>query len=211
MRPAPGLRRLASSLLAAAVLLAGCSPVLERKPVEKQRFVLQPPPAEPVAGPRAGVLRVGVVRVSAPFQNRGFVYRTGADVYATDFYNEFAAPPARCCATCSSSGCAAPRASPRSCAAPRLRPTGCWRRASSRSTPTPAIRTRPRRRISRSRFACSTRAPPARRSASRSATSRAKRWRTARRAHSPTHGTARSESCLSELAADLDAAAARKP
>jgi ABC-type uncharacterized transport system auxiliary subunit len=36
---------------------------------------------------------VGVVRVSPPFQNRGFVLRTGDDAYASDFYNEFAAPP----------------------------------------------------------------------------------------------------------------------
>jgi ABC-type uncharacterized transport system auxiliary subunit len=93
VRIAPGPRRLASLLIAVAVLGAGCAPVLERKPVEKQRFVLEPPPPETYAGPRAGVLRVGVVRVSPPFQNRGFVFRTGDQSYTTDFYNEFAAPP----------------------------------------------------------------------------------------------------------------------
>jgi ABC-type uncharacterized transport system auxiliary subunit len=93
MRIARGPRRLASLLLALTVLGAGCAPILERKPVEKQRFVLQAPPPDPVAGSRTGVLRVGVVRVSPPFQNRGFVFRTGDDSYASDFYNEFAAPP----------------------------------------------------------------------------------------------------------------------
>jgi hypothetical protein len=39
------------------------------------------------------VLRVAVVRVAAPFQNRGFVFRTGADSFKSDFYNEFASPP----------------------------------------------------------------------------------------------------------------------
>ena len=93
MRTVPRLHRLALLPLALAVLCAGCTPLLERKPVEKQRFVLQTPLPEVVPGSRAGVLRVGVVRVSPPFQNRGFVLRTGDDSYTSDFYNEFAAPP----------------------------------------------------------------------------------------------------------------------
>jgi hypothetical protein len=99
---APGARRWSSLLFALAVVAAGCSPgaVLERKPVAKQRFVLQPPPPVPPgesqAGgevDRAGVLRVAVVRVASPFQNRGFVFRSGAETFKSDFYNEFAAPP----------------------------------------------------------------------------------------------------------------------
>jgi cholesterol transport system auxiliary component len=86
-------RTLLALLVTAAVLGAGCANVLERKPPEKQRFVLAPGRPDPVSGPRAGVLRVGVVRVSPPFQNRGFVRRTGEKTFANDFYNEFAAPP----------------------------------------------------------------------------------------------------------------------
>ena len=86
-------RALLALLVTAAVLGAGCANVLERKPPEKQRFVLAPGRPDPVSGPRAGVLRVGVVRVSPPFQNRGFVRRTGEKTFANDFYNEFAAPP----------------------------------------------------------------------------------------------------------------------
>jgi ABC-type uncharacterized transport system auxiliary subunit len=93
MTTAPRPQRWTWLLLALAALCASCSPLLERKPVEKQRFALQTPLPEPLPGPRAGVLRVGVVRVSPPFQNRGFVLRTGEDSYASDFYNEFAAPP----------------------------------------------------------------------------------------------------------------------
>ena len=93
MSIAPGVRRLVSLLIALAVFGAGCAPILERKPVEKQRFLLIAPPPEALAGPRTGVLRVGLVRVSPPFQNRGFVFRTGDQAYTTDFYNEFAAPP----------------------------------------------------------------------------------------------------------------------
>ena len=80
-------------LLGATLLGAGCSGVLARQPLEKQRFVLAPGRTDPVSGQRAGVLRVGVVRASTPFQNRGFVHRTGDESFKSDFYNEFAAPP----------------------------------------------------------------------------------------------------------------------
>jgi len=86
-------RALVVLLFAAAVLGAGCGSVLERQLPEKQRFVLAPGRPDPVSGPRAGALRVGVVRVSSPFANRGFVRRSGEKTFASDFYNEFAAPP----------------------------------------------------------------------------------------------------------------------
>jgi len=86
-------RALGALLFGAAVLGAGCSGVLDRQPPEKQRFVLAPGRPDPVSGPRAGALRVGVVRVSSPFANRGFVRRSGEATFANDFYNEFAAPP----------------------------------------------------------------------------------------------------------------------
>jgi len=86
-------RALMALLFGAAVLGAGCAGVLDRQPPEKQRFVLAPGRPDPVSGPRAGALRVGVVRVSSPFENRGFVRRSGEKTFANDFYNEFAAPP----------------------------------------------------------------------------------------------------------------------
>jgi ABC-type uncharacterized transport system auxiliary subunit len=86
-------RSLAVLLLGAALFGAGCSDMLARQPLEKQRFVLAPGRTESVSGPRAGVLRIGVVRASTPFQNRGFVHRTGDESFKSDFYNEFAAPP----------------------------------------------------------------------------------------------------------------------
>jgi ABC-type uncharacterized transport system auxiliary subunit len=86
-------RSLTALILGAALLAAGCSGVFARQPLEKQRFVLAPGKPDPVSGPRAGVLRVGVVHASTPFQNRGFVHRTGDESFKSDFYNEFAAPP----------------------------------------------------------------------------------------------------------------------
>ena len=86
-------RSLTALLLTAALLGAGCADVLARQPLEKQRFVLAPERPDPVSGPRTGVLRVGVVHASTPFQNRGFVHRTGEESFASDFYNEFVAPP----------------------------------------------------------------------------------------------------------------------
>lgn len=90
-RPMP--RSLTALLLGAALLAAGCSGVLARQPLEKQRFALAPGRPDPVSGPRAGVLRIGVVHASTPYQNRGFVHRTGDESFKSDFYNEFAAPP----------------------------------------------------------------------------------------------------------------------
>ena len=86
-------RALAPLLAALALVAAGCSRPFERPPVEKQRFALVPGRPDPVSGPRAGVLRVGLVRVSPSFQNRTLVLRTGEDTYVSDFYNEFTAPP----------------------------------------------------------------------------------------------------------------------
>lgn len=84
---------LGAALFGTALFGAGCSGVLARQPLEKQRFALAPVRHDPVSGQRAGVLRIGVVHASTPFQNRGFVYRTGDESYKSDFYNEFAAPP----------------------------------------------------------------------------------------------------------------------
>lgn len=81
-------------LLACALVAPGCGGALSRKPPVKERFVLTPGmPAAVAAKPSAGILRVDVVRGSPFASNRSFVYRTGPDTVATDFYREFAAPP----------------------------------------------------------------------------------------------------------------------
>jgi uncharacterized lipoprotein YmbA len=82
-----------ASLVALLAVVAACANPLERPAIQKQRFALVPGAPERVTGPRAGILRVGVVRVSPPFHNRAIVLRTGEDTMASDFYNEFAAPP----------------------------------------------------------------------------------------------------------------------
>jgi ABC-type uncharacterized transport system auxiliary subunit len=81
--------------LLAALGLLGCTAttLLERPMAEKQRFVLSA--GSPAPEPRAidSVLRVERVRVSPLFDSKGFVYRTGEDTFASDFYHEFFAPP----------------------------------------------------------------------------------------------------------------------
>lgn len=65
---------------------------LSRPAVERQTFLVAPePPEGPVGGSR---LRLGAVRVAAPFDGLGMVYRRADERYETDFYNEFAALPA---------------------------------------------------------------------------------------------------------------------
>ena len=45
--------------------------------------------------PKRRTLLAATVTAAAGFDNRGLVYRVGPDQLETDFYNEFAAPPAR--------------------------------------------------------------------------------------------------------------------
>jgi cholesterol transport system auxiliary component len=87
-------RALALACLLGAVA-SGCFGGLERRPPEKQRFMLQPTAGAAAvgSGPSPSVLRVARVRVSPVFDQKGFVYRTGASTFETDFYNEFFSPP----------------------------------------------------------------------------------------------------------------------
>jgi cholesterol transport system auxiliary component len=87
-------------ILLSALLLASCFGGFERRPPEKQRFMLQPTQSAQVSSARievapekAGVLRVARVRVSPVFDHKGFVYQTGPNSFETDFYNEFFSPP----------------------------------------------------------------------------------------------------------------------
>ncbi|HEV2221341.1 MAG TPA: hypothetical protein VGV08_12385 [Casimicrobiaceae bacterium] len=75
-----------------AISIAGCSALTRPAPV-RQTFLLEPgsPPAAGHARP--GVLRVGIVRVAAPFRGKAFVYRTGDLSFQTDYYVEFLVSP----------------------------------------------------------------------------------------------------------------------
>jgi cholesterol transport system auxiliary component len=92
MRHGAGVR-LGAAL--AALAAVGClGQALDRKPPERQSFVLDPgtPPVLD-ATPAVGALRVGPVE-SAPLAEREpFLLRTGPNSYQTDFYDQFFAPP----------------------------------------------------------------------------------------------------------------------
>ena len=84
------------SALLALWLAGGCFGALQRRPPEKQRFMLSATANEMTVDSSAqspSVLRVARVRVSPIFDRKGFVYRTGPSVFETDFYNEFFSPP----------------------------------------------------------------------------------------------------------------------
>jgi cholesterol transport system auxiliary component len=79
-------------LYAAICLLAGC---LARAPMDKQTFVLAPPPvAAPLAASGGRVLGIRSLQVAAPFEGKSFVYRTGEFSYDRDPYAEFMVRPA---------------------------------------------------------------------------------------------------------------------
>jgi uncharacterized lipoprotein YmbA len=86
------MRWRAALAIAAAALLAGCAGPLERPAPEKTRFLIRLP--DPAPGAKtAGPLAVERVRVSSLFDHQGFVYRTGEEIFATDFRFEWFGPP----------------------------------------------------------------------------------------------------------------------
>ena len=78
--------------IVAGTLLAGCS--FKQPSPAKQSYLLEPVrvgEARNSASPV--VLRVRGVQVAAPFEGRGFVYRTSELGYTVDFYHEFLTAP----------------------------------------------------------------------------------------------------------------------
>lgn len=75
-----------------ALVIAGCS--LRQASPTKLSYVLEtvrPGQARPTSSP--AILRVRRVQVAAPFEGRGFVYRTSDLGYEADFYHEFLTSP----------------------------------------------------------------------------------------------------------------------
>ncbi len=97
--PAPGAgaaRRNRGFALAGVALLAvalgGCSALTRPAPL-RQTFLLEPVPPPVAAKARPGALRVGIVKVAAPFRGKAFVYRIGDLRFQTDYYVEFLVSP----------------------------------------------------------------------------------------------------------------------
>ncbi len=92
-RPVPISRGVALAAVALLVIaLAGCSALTRPAPV-RQTFLLEPVSPPAAAQARPGALRVGIVRVAAPFRGKAFVYRTGDLSFQTDYYVEFLVSP----------------------------------------------------------------------------------------------------------------------
>jgi cholesterol transport system auxiliary component len=93
----PGSRGLGLIVVAsgAAALLTGCLSLGGGAYPERRAFL---PDARREGPPRAAAagtaLLVRPFRISPAFEGREFVYRTGADAFASDFYNLFFVPPA---------------------------------------------------------------------------------------------------------------------
>ena len=85
-------RNLRSAVLLVALPASGCLGLAREAP-QKNTFALEVtrPPAD--IPPSATVLMIEPFRVAPLFADRAFVYRTDANVYASDFYNEFLARP----------------------------------------------------------------------------------------------------------------------
>jgi ABC-type uncharacterized transport system auxiliary subunit len=84
-----------SSVIAVVVTLlsgSGCS-LKQAAPVKSTYLMEVPRPVVAGGGRESGTLRVQHVQVAAPFDGRGFVYRTGESNFEADFYHEFLVSP----------------------------------------------------------------------------------------------------------------------
>lgn len=90
-----GYRIILLSALAISAICLACAP-LNRSYPDKKYFVLdiQNKPAFKAALGNT-VVRVKSFKAPQQYQNKNFVYRIGEHEFATDFYNEFLAPPPR--------------------------------------------------------------------------------------------------------------------
>jgi len=78
--------------LAAALLAGGCS--LKKQYPDKHSFLIEARRAgEPRTLSNPAVLRVRNLQIAAPFEGKGFAYRTSDLGYQTDFYHEFLVAP----------------------------------------------------------------------------------------------------------------------
>ena len=92
-RAAPLTRGAALAAVALlAVALGGCSALTRPAPL-RQTFLLEPAWPPVAAHARPGALRVGIVKVAAPFRGKAFVYRMGDLRFQTDYYVEFLVSP----------------------------------------------------------------------------------------------------------------------
>lgn len=81
-----------SALLLAGSILTGCS--LKQANPSKQSFLLEPVRTGEVRASSSPVqLRLRNIHIAAPFEGKGFVYRTSDLGYKVDFYNEFLIAP----------------------------------------------------------------------------------------------------------------------
>ena len=80
------------ALLLAGLIMQGCS--LKQPNPAKQSFLLEPVRAGEARADSSPVqLRIRNLQVAAPFEGKGFVYRTSELGYKADFYNEFLTAP----------------------------------------------------------------------------------------------------------------------
>jgi uncharacterized lipoprotein YmbA len=83
---------LTAALLTGTLLTGGCS--LKKQYPAKHSFLIEAQRAgEAGASTTSGVLRVRSLQVAAPFEGKGFVYRTSGLGCQTDFYHEFLVAP----------------------------------------------------------------------------------------------------------------------
>ncbi|MFW5870797.1 MAG: ABC-type transport auxiliary lipoprotein family protein [Candidatus Sumerlaeota bacterium] len=85
------------ALLLAAGALSACMELnLQKPPVEKRYYVIEPdniPAPGEVSGAEERVLSVRNIRVSDTFDGANLVYRTGEFEWRSDYYNHFFIPP----------------------------------------------------------------------------------------------------------------------
>ena len=89
-----GIGSLTLLLPAILTLLAGCGGLDKPFPVKKAYVFEVSRPERSSSTDEKAILLVRRFRTAPPYENNGFVYRTGELQYESDFYNVFFSPPA---------------------------------------------------------------------------------------------------------------------
>ncbi len=84
-----------AAMLLIGLVLTGCDALTKPYPDRAMYAVNIEVPEEAIAGEGRGILKINRIRVVAPFDDRTFYYKMGANEFKADYYNAFFAPPDR--------------------------------------------------------------------------------------------------------------------
>jgi len=84
-----------AAILVAGLILTGCDAISKPYPDRSMYAVAVGVPDDTKPGEGRGILKVTRIRVDAPYDDRTFFYKVGANEFKADYYNAFVSSPDR--------------------------------------------------------------------------------------------------------------------